>query len=44
MNNLFLYGSSILIIVSFVGYFLLIIFGNRKVTDDSGFDITKDII
>ena len=44
MNNVFLYGSSLLIIVSFVGYFLLIIFGNRKVTDDNGFDITKDII
>lgn len=44
MNNLFLFGSLVLILGAFVGYFLLIIFGNIKVTDDNGFDITKDII
>ena len=44
MNNIFMYFSSILIIISFIGYFLMNIFDVRKVTNSSGFDIIKDII
>ena len=44
MNKLLFYSSSFLIIGSFIGYFLIIIFGNKKVTDDNGFDVIKDII
>ena len=44
MNNILLHISSLLIIGSFTLYFIFIILGNKKVTEENGFDITKDII
>ena len=44
MLEILIYTSTGIIIFSFICYFLIIIFGNKKVTDSDGFDITKDII
>lgn len=44
MLNILLYVSSGILLFSLVGYFLLIIISNKKITNSSGFDITKDII
>ena len=44
MINILLYISFGLILGSYIIYFLMIIFNNKKVTDSNGFDVTKDII
>ena len=45
MNELLMYLSSGLIIVSFLLYFLLILINrNKKITNSDGFNITKDIL
>lgn len=44
MINILLYLSTGLILVGFIGYILLIMLGDKKVTDSDGFNITKDII
>lgn len=44
MINILMYVSTGLIIISFIGYFLLVLFSNKKVTNSIGFDITKEII
>lgn len=44
MINILLYFSIGLIVFSFICYFLMILFGNKKITDSNGFDITKDMI
>lgn len=44
MLDILMYISTGLILVSFVGYFLLILLGNKKITNSNGFDITKDMI
>ena len=44
MVNILLYASLIIIIFSFVVYFLVLIFTNNKISKSDGFDITKDII
>lgn len=45
MLNILLYVSSGLIILSFIGYFIMIMIGrNKVVTKGDGFDVTKDII
>ena len=44
MINFLLYLSSGMILVSFIGYFIMIFLGNKRVTDSDGFNITKDIL
>ena len=44
MINILMYVSTVLMLFSFVGYFLMLMFGKKKVTNVNGFDITKDII
>lgn len=45
MINILLYVSMGFILLSFLGYFLLIMIGrNKSVSKNDGFDITKDII
>lgn len=45
INNILLYVSTGLIIFSFLCYFLIIIIGRRKmISNDNGFDVTKDMI
>lgn len=44
MVNILLYVSSLIIIFSFVIYFLMLILTNNKINKSNGFDITKDII
>ena len=44
MVNMLLYVSVGLIMFSYIGYVLMILFSNDKVTDSNGFDITKDMI
>jgi len=44
MINIFLYISFGLILGSYILYFLMIVFNNKKITDSNGFDVTKDII
>lgn len=45
MLNMLMYISNILIIISFISYFIMIFVGrNVKVTNSNGFDVTKDII
>ena len=44
MIDILLYISTGLIIFSFLGYFILVMLGNKKITNSNGFDITKDII
>lgn len=44
MNNILLYISNGLIIISFFCYGLLFFFKNKKISEENGFDITKDII
>lgn len=45
MSNILLYISTGFILFAYLGYFLFILFGrNKKVSNSSGFDVTKDII
>lgn len=45
MNEIFLYVSTGLILFSYVGYFVLIMYGRSKnVSKENSFDIVKDII
>lgn len=45
MIEILLYVSSFLIILGYIGYFVMIFIGRGKiVSKDSGFDVTKDII
>ena len=44
MLDILLYISSFLIIISFVGYLLLLCFNNKKITDSNSFNIVKEII
>ena len=44
MNNLLFYVSTGLIIIPIIYYGIMILMKNKKVSDDSGFNITKDII
>ena len=44
MINVLIYLSDGLIILGFIGYFLLILFYKNKLTDTDGFNITKDIL
>lgn len=45
MVEILLYVSTGLIILAYVGYFLMILIGrNKKISDNDGFDVTKDII
>ena len=45
MIQILMYISSGLIIFSFIGYFILILIGkSRKITNDDGFNITKDLL
>ena len=44
MMEIFMYIASGIIIISFICYGLLIIFNNKKISEDNGFNITKDII
>ena len=45
MINILMYIANGLIIISFIGYFLLILMSrNKKITDSDGFNVTKDIL
>ena len=44
MNNLLLYISTGLIIVPFIYYGIMILINNKKISNDTGFNITKDIL
>ena len=39
-----MYIANFLIVSGFVGYFLLIIFSNKKISKGDGFNVTKDIL
>lgn len=44
MLNILMYFSNVLIIISFIGYFIMIFIGRKiKVSKSNGFDITKEI-
>ena len=44
MVNVLLYISNGLIIISFIFYFLIILFNKKKITNSDGFNVTKDIL
>ena len=44
MNNLLLYISTGLIIIPIIYYGIMILINNKKVSNDTGFNITKDIL
>lgn len=45
LEALLMYLSNVLIIISFICYFIVLFFGSRvKVTNSNGFDVTKGII
>ena len=39
-----MYMANLLIVLGFIGYFLLIMFSNKKINNGDGFNITKDIL
>lgn len=45
MNDILLYTSLLFILVSYVGYFLIILFGKKRIISDSNaFDVTKELM
>ncbi len=44
MVNYLVYIANGLIVIGFIGYFLLITFSNKKISKSDGFNVTKDIL
>ena len=44
MVNYLVYMANGLIVIGFIGYFLLIVFSNKKISKSDGFNVTKDIL